>query len=57
MKTLFDPTNLAGIHMKNRFIRSATWEGMADDQGHMTDRLLSANLSGKKRRLQKITVQ
>jgi len=39
MKTLFDQTSLSGIKMKNRFIRSATWEGMADDKGHMTDKL------------------
>jgi 2,4-dienoyl-CoA reductase-like NADH-dependent reductase (Old Yellow Enzyme family) len=40
MKTLFDETDLSGIRLKNRFIRAATWENMADGQGHVTDRLM-----------------
>ena len=40
MKTLFDETVLGGIRLKNRFIRAATWENMADDQGHLTARLM-----------------
>jgi 2,4-dienoyl-CoA reductase-like NADH-dependent reductase (Old Yellow Enzyme family) len=37
MKTLFDTTLLSGIRVKNRFVRSATWEKLADDNGHITD--------------------
>ena len=37
MKTLFDSTLLAGIRVKNRFVRSATWEKLADENGHITD--------------------
>jgi 2,4-dienoyl-CoA reductase-like NADH-dependent reductase (Old Yellow Enzyme family) len=37
MKTLFDTTLLSGIQVKNRFVRSATWEKLADDNGHITD--------------------
>lgn len=40
MKSLFDKTKINGIELKNRFIRSATWEAMADEKGHLTPRLL-----------------
>lgn len=39
MKSLFDKTELAGMRLKNRFIRSATYEGFADEKGHMTEKL------------------
>lgn len=35
MKTLFDQTQLKGKELKNRFVRSATHDEMADEQGHM----------------------
>ncbi len=40
MKTLFDKTAINGLELKNRFIRSATWERKADDKGHITDELM-----------------
>jgi len=40
MKTLFDKTNINGMEIKNRFFRAATWEGMADEKGHLTDKLV-----------------
>ena len=39
MKTLFDQTQLAGMNLKNRFFRSATYDGFADDRGHVTEAL------------------
>ena len=30
---VFSPVSLAGIRLNNRIIRSATYEGMADEQG------------------------
>ncbi len=40
MKHLFEKTSISGLELKNRFIRSATWERKADDKGHLTERLL-----------------
>jgi len=40
MKSLFDTTTIGKISLKNRLLRSATWEGMADSSGHPTPRLL-----------------
>lgn len=39
MKSLFDKTHFAGLNLKNRFIRSATNDGLADECGHMTEEL------------------
>lgn len=39
MKSLFDQTSLAGMRLKNRFVRSATYDGFADKSGHMTEEL------------------
>jgi len=40
MATLFEPTTIRGMEMRNRLVRSATWEGLADERGHVTDRLV-----------------
>ena len=39
MKSLFDKTKLLNINMKNRFIRGALWEELADEKGRMTSEL------------------
>lgn len=39
-KELFDQTTLGGIPMKNRLIRSATWEGIADSNGMFGEKLV-----------------
>ncbi len=39
MKTLFEETKLGNINIKNRFVRSATWENMTTEDSHITDRL------------------
>jgi 2,4-dienoyl-CoA reductase-like NADH-dependent reductase (Old Yellow Enzyme family) len=36
---LFDAMNLGGLATRNRFVRSATWEGMCDSDGRPTERL------------------
>ena len=38
-KKIFGPAKLNNIVLKNRLIRSATWEGMADIDGHIPDKL------------------
>lgn len=37
MKNLFDAVELKNLHLKNRLVRSATWEGLADDDGSISD--------------------
>jgi 2,4-dienoyl-CoA reductase-like NADH-dependent reductase (Old Yellow Enzyme family) len=39
MKTLFDKTVIKKMELKNRIVRSATQEIMAQEDGHLTDRL------------------
>ena len=40
-KSVFDSVALGNITALNRLVRSATWEGMADDDGRVTDRLVN----------------
>ena len=40
MSKLFEETTLKGMHLSNRFVRSATWEGMAADDGAVTPKLI-----------------
>jgi 2,4-dienoyl-CoA reductase-like NADH-dependent reductase (Old Yellow Enzyme family) len=39
MSKLFETTEINGMKLSNRFVRSATWEGMAADDGACTPRL------------------
>ena len=39
MSTLFQATTINGMKLANRFMRSATWEGMAADDGSCTPEL------------------
>ncbi len=50
MKHLFEQTEINGMVLPNRFVRSATWEGLATPEGHATEaltRLLTALAQGK----------
>lgn len=40
MKRIFEPTKIKNLTLKNRLIRSATWEGMANSDGTVSDKLL-----------------
>ena len=40
MPELFETTHINGMIIKNRFVRSATWEGMAKDDGTCTGKLI-----------------
>ena len=40
MAALFEETQINGMVLANRFVRSATWEGMAGDDGSATPRLI-----------------
>ncbi len=37
---VFEPKEIGGIRIKNRFVRSATFEGMASEDGNVTDELV-----------------
>lgn len=39
MNKLFDHTSINGMELGNRFVRSATWEGLASEDGSATPRL------------------
>lgn len=41
MTDLFETTKINGMTLANRFVRSATWEGMAADDGAVTPGLIS----------------
>lgn len=38
MATLFEKTFIKSLELSNRAIRSATWSGVADDRGYVTDK-------------------
>ncbi|MGE5310725.1 MAG: NADH:flavin oxidoreductase, partial [Nitrospirota bacterium] len=40
MAELFERTAINGMSLPNRFVRSATWEGLADKDGSVTPRLI-----------------
>ncbi len=41
MSLLFTPCKIGNVEIKNRFVRAATYEGMADEHGRVTDELVS----------------
>ncbi len=44
MKKLFESTIINGMNLPNRFVRSATWEGLATTDGAVTPRLIDRYL-------------
>ena len=40
MSKLFEPSQINGMKLSNRFVRSATWEGMATKDGGCTPSLI-----------------
>ncbi len=41
MATLFEETTINGMTLRNRMVRSATWEGMCGEDGRPTERLIN----------------
>lgn len=41
MSIIFTPKKIGNVEIKNRFVRAATYEGMADQYGRVTDELVS----------------
>jgi 2,4-dienoyl-CoA reductase-like NADH-dependent reductase (Old Yellow Enzyme family) len=44
MAELFEHTSIGSMSLPNRFVRSATWEGLADKDGYVTSRLIEMML-------------
>jgi 2,4-dienoyl-CoA reductase-like NADH-dependent reductase (Old Yellow Enzyme family) len=44
MPKLFETTTINAVTLENRFVRSATWEGLATDDGFVTDRLIDLSV-------------
>ena len=40
MAKLFEASTINGMQLANRFVRSATWEGLAEEDGKVTPRLI-----------------
>jgi len=40
MSKMFESSEINGMKLKNRFVRSATWEGMASPEGAVTPKLI-----------------
>jgi 2,4-dienoyl-CoA reductase-like NADH-dependent reductase (Old Yellow Enzyme family) len=43
MQRLFEETTLKGMGLRNRFVRSATWEGLAADDGAVSPELIDVS--------------
>jgi len=41
LATLFEETTINGMTLRNRMVRSATWEGMCEQDGRPTERLIN----------------
>jgi 2,4-dienoyl-CoA reductase-like NADH-dependent reductase (Old Yellow Enzyme family) len=44
MPKLFETTTINAMTLENRFVRSATWEGLATDDGFVTDKLIDLSV-------------
>ena len=45
MSRLFDKSSINKMSLKNRFIRAATWEGLATEKGEVTPELIEMMIS------------
>jgi 2,4-dienoyl-CoA reductase-like NADH-dependent reductase (Old Yellow Enzyme family) len=45
MANLFETTTINAMTLRSRFVRSATWEGLAGDDGSVSRRLIDMSVS------------
>lgn len=47
MRRVFEPVKIGNLELKNRLVRSATWEGIAQPDGSMTERTHTCVFRGR----------
>ena len=50
MTTVFEPGAINGMILKNRFVRSGTWDGMAEADGACTQKMIDLVVQAGQRR-------
>ena len=55
MKKVFEAVQLGNLSLKNRLVRSATWEGIARPDGSVTEEAFANSRTKKERRILRLS--